>query len=85
MLLIVLQENGGSAVSDDLAALAGKAYVHGFPLTFDLHEVGRIAREGLGSLPRVGADRDPRQVPCLSRPGDRLHRSAESSDRDEES
>jgi hypothetical protein len=39
-------------VTDDLAALAGEAYVHGFPLVFDLHEAGRIAYEGLGSLPR---------------------------------
>jgi hypothetical protein len=30
-------------VSDDLAALSGEAYVHGFLLVFDLNEVGRIA------------------------------------------
>jgi hypothetical protein len=52
MLLIVLKGNRGSAVSDDLAALAGEAYVHGFLLVFDLNQVGRIAREGLGSLPK---------------------------------
>jgi len=37
-------------VSDDLAALAAEAYVYGFPLIFDLHEVARCAHEGLGSL-----------------------------------
>jgi hypothetical protein len=37
-------------VGDDLAALAADAYVYGFPLIFDLHEVGSVAREGLGSL-----------------------------------
>jgi hypothetical protein len=37
-------------VSDDLAALAAEAYVYGFPLIFDLHEVARCAYEGLGSL-----------------------------------
>ena len=29
--------------------------VHGFPLVFDLHEVGRIAREGRGSLSVEGS------------------------------
>jgi hypothetical protein len=37
-------------VTDDLAALAAEAYVYGFPLIFDLHEVARCAQEGLGSL-----------------------------------
>ena len=37
-------------MSDDLAALAADAYVDGFPLIFDLSEVGSVAREGLGSL-----------------------------------
>jgi len=37
-------------VSDDLAALAADAYVYGFPLVFDLQEVGRFTREGIGSL-----------------------------------
>src|SRR5271166_1023771 len=37
-------------VSDDLAALAADAYVYGFPLVFDLQEVGGFTREGMGSL-----------------------------------
>jgi len=37
-------------VSDDLAALAADAYVYGFPLVFDLQEVGSFTREGMGSL-----------------------------------
>ena len=37
-------------MSDDLAALAADAYVYGFPLIFDLREVGSVARAGLGSL-----------------------------------
>ncbi len=38
-------------MSDDLAARAAEAYVYGFPLIFDLQEVRRVAREGMGSLP----------------------------------
>ncbi|HEY2550842.1 MAG TPA: DUF1254 domain-containing protein [Streptosporangiaceae bacterium] len=37
--------------SDDLTALAADAYVYGFPLVFDLREVSRFTRAGLGSLP----------------------------------
>jgi hypothetical protein len=37
-------------VSDDLVALAADAYVYGFPLVFDLQEVGSFTREGIGSL-----------------------------------
>ena len=37
-------------MSDDLTALAADAYVYGFPLVFDLQEVGSFAREGMGSL-----------------------------------
>jgi hypothetical protein len=37
-------------VSDDLAALAADAYIYGFALTFDLQQVSRFTREGMGSL-----------------------------------
>jgi hypothetical protein len=34
----------------DLAALAAEAYVYGFPLVFDLQQVSRFTRAGMGSL-----------------------------------
>ncbi len=37
-------------MSDDLAALAADAYVYGFPLVFDVQEVGSFLREGMGSV-----------------------------------
>ena len=37
--------------SDDQAALAAEAFVYGFPLTYDLQEVDRIRRSGVGSVP----------------------------------
>ncbi|MGH3231782.1 MAG: DUF1254 domain-containing protein [Streptosporangiaceae bacterium] len=37
-------------MNDDLAALAAEAYIYGFPLIFDLQEVGGFARAGMGSL-----------------------------------
>jgi len=37
-------------VSDDLAALAAEAYVYGFALVFNLQEIGRVSRQGLGSV-----------------------------------
>jgi hypothetical protein len=36
--------------SKDLEALAAEAYVYGFPVVFDLQEVDRFRREGMGSL-----------------------------------
>jgi len=45
---------GGSvdAMADDtLAALAADAFVYGYPLVYDLGEVARIARHGLGAVP----------------------------------
>jgi hypothetical protein len=39
-------------VRDDLAALASEAYIYGFALVFDLQQVGRFTREGMGSLSR---------------------------------
>ena len=35
---------------DELAALAARAYVYGFPLVFDLEQVDRFSRHGMGSL-----------------------------------
>ena len=37
-------------MSDDLAALAAEAYIYGFPLIFDMQEVSRFIREGMGSV-----------------------------------
>jgi hypothetical protein len=37
-------------VSDDLAALAAEAYNYGFPLIFDMQEVSRFTRDGMGSV-----------------------------------
>jgi hypothetical protein len=44
-------------VSDDLAALASEAYIYGFALVFDLQQVGRFTREGMGSLAAAPANR----------------------------
>lgn len=38
-------------MSDELAALAAEAFVYGFGLVFNLTEVGRFTRRGMGSLP----------------------------------
>jgi hypothetical protein len=35
----------------DLGSLAVDAFLYGFPLVFDLSEVGRFAREGIGGVP----------------------------------
>ncbi|MDA0183197.1 DUF1254 domain-containing protein [Solirubrobacter phytolaccae] len=35
---------------DELTALAAEAFIYGFPLVFDLQEVDRFARAGMGSL-----------------------------------
>jgi len=43
-------------VSDDLAALAADAYIYGFALTFDLQQVSRFTREGMGSLTAAPAN-----------------------------
>ena len=37
-------------MTGDLAALAADAYVYGFPLFFDVQEVGSFLREGMGSV-----------------------------------
>jgi hypothetical protein len=39
-----------------LSDLAAEAFIYGFPLVFDLRQVQRIAREGLGNLPATGVN-----------------------------
>ena len=39
------------AAGSDLGALAVEAFFYGFPLVFDLNEVGRFALEGIGAVP----------------------------------
>jgi hypothetical protein len=38
------------AVPQDLATLAEEAFIYGFPLVFNLHEIGRFPHEGFGPL-----------------------------------
>jgi len=38
-------------MADDPVALAADAFIYGFPLIFDLQEVERFAREGIGAVP----------------------------------
>ena len=38
------------ADSEELEALAAEAFIYGFPLVFDLQEVDRFRREGMGSV-----------------------------------
>src|SRR5919206_1871705 len=40
-----------------LAALAADAFIYGFPLVFDLQEVDRFAREGIGMVPATPFNR----------------------------
>ncbi len=35
-------------MSDGLAALAAEAYVYGFAMVFNLHEIVRVSRQGMG-------------------------------------
>ena len=37
-------------IDDDRVALAAEAFLYGFPLLFDLQQVARFTREGIGSL-----------------------------------
>jgi hypothetical protein len=41
----------------DQAALAAEAFVYGFPLVFDLQEVGQFTRAGMGSVPATPLNR----------------------------
>ena len=43
------ETNGGQG--SGLAALAAEAFIYGFPQVFDLQQIGRFVREGMGSLP----------------------------------
>lgn len=36
---------------DDIAALAAEAFIYGFPLVFNLEQVDRFTKRGMGSLP----------------------------------
>ena len=38
-------------MTDDRAALAAEAFIYGFPLVFNLSQVGRFVREGVGGVP----------------------------------
>ena len=44
-------------MADERAALAGEAFIYGFPLVFDLAEVGRFARSGIGEVPATPFNR----------------------------
>ena len=55
----------------DLAALAAQAYVYGFPLVFDLQQVARFTRVGMGSVPPVPFNRFSHAA-NLAGPGDRF-------------
>jgi hypothetical protein len=44
-------------MSDERAALAAEAFIYGFPLVFDLSEVGRFARIGIGDVPATPFNR----------------------------
>ena len=41
---------GAEETASDLASLAAEAYIYGFALVFDLQEVDRFTRDGLGSV-----------------------------------
>jgi hypothetical protein len=41
---------GGPASAEDLTTLAAEAFIYGFPLVFDLEQVDRFDREGIGDL-----------------------------------
>ncbi|MEN0084994.1 MAG: DUF1254 domain-containing protein, partial [Leifsonia sp.] len=45
------REPTGHEATGHLAVLASEAYVVGFPLVFDLEQVDRFVREGLGAVP----------------------------------
>ena len=44
-------ESGVPGGGQDLKALAAQAFIYGFPLVFDLQEVARFEREGIGDVP----------------------------------
>jgi hypothetical protein len=44
-------------MADERAALAADAFIYGFPLVFDVQEVERFAREGIGAVPATPFNR----------------------------
>jgi hypothetical protein len=58
-------------VSDDLAELAGDAYVYGFALVFAAQQVARFTREGMGSLAAAPFNAFSHAT-ALAGPGDRF-------------
>lgn len=44
-------------MTDERAALAAEAFMYGFPLVFDLQQVGRFARSGIGDVPATPFNR----------------------------
>ena len=40
-------------MTDDRAALTAEAFIYGFPLVFNVSEVSRFVRQGIGSVPAV--------------------------------
>ena len=38
-------------MTDERAGLAAEAFIYGFPLVFDLAQVGRFSRTGVGGVP----------------------------------
>jgi hypothetical protein len=48
---------GREVVERDLGVLAVEAFFYGFPLVFDLSEVNRFAREGIGAVPATPYNR----------------------------
>ena len=45
------QAQGTQTATEDLAELAAEAFIYGFALVFDLQQVERFTRAGMGSLP----------------------------------
>ncbi len=43
--------------TDERARLAAEAFVYGFPLLFDLQEVDRFSRAGMGDVPATPFNR----------------------------
>jgi hypothetical protein len=44
-------------MADERAALAADAFIYGFPLVFDVQEVDRFARKGIGAVPATPFNR----------------------------
>ena len=46
-----------TATAGDLRALTAEAFVYGFPLVFNLGQIDRFVREGMGAMPAAGWNR----------------------------